>query len=602
MTLNFDYTNRDFASIKDALLERASLIFPEWTSRDPSDFGMLFVDLWAYMGDVLHYYVDKASKEAFLETATQRDSLLSIAKLLDYIPIGRTAAMSSIKLNATLSEATDASPILIPAGTRFLATPLNEGAEKVVFTLDNNIAFNTSGTPVSGYDTYQKTTLVTAQLIEGEIFSESFTSNGQLSQKFTLGNTGVVHSSIRVDVFEGVSGTAIRYGQVERLVEYPSTALVYSAEINSDDSSTLQFGNGVHGKIPTNNALVSIVYRRSRGSAGNVNPNAIKEFESLSNNLGPSYDGIVITPNTSRAFGGSNSESAASLKNNIPAAFRSQDRAVSLQDYVDLTLRVPGIVKATAKVNVGKLAKRGGITNKVLSASVATLTTSSAHGLSVGDVIAIFGVGDPFDGTFVVKTGSSGSSLLYDVASTNVTSASVSSSASYINAQVEILALTPQDSYDGTLAEGPTTSPLYLSSSYRDLIYEYLRPREMIGVNSVVMPTVSLHSVKIECEVAIQPAYIQDTVVDNVKSAIKELFVFDSASFGQQITLGALYRVIMNVDGVDYVNISKFTTGNVGGIDTISASPSVQGVKADDTKLLLLSEVTVNGSGGITEV
>lgn len=599
MTLSFDYTNRDFASIKDALLERATLIFPEWTSRDQSDFGMLLVDLWAYMGDVLHYYVDRASREAFLETATQRDSLLSIAKLLDYIPIGRTAAVSSIKLNATASEATDASPILIPAGTRFLATPLVEGAEKVVFTLDRDIAFNVTGTPVTGYDTYQKSATVTIPVVEGEIFSESFTSNGLATQKFTLDKTGVVHSSIRVDVFEGIGGNAVRYGNVERLVEYPSTALIYSVDLNSDDSSTLNFGNGVHGKIPTNNALINIVYRRSRGSAGNVAPNAIKEFESLTNNLGPSYDGIVIIPNTSRAFGGSDSESAASLKNNIPAAFRSQDRAVSLQDYIDLTLRVPGVVKTTAKVNVGKTAKRGTITNKVLSASVATLTTDSAHGLSVGETVAIFGVGEPFDGTFVVKTGSSGSSLLYDVASASVASASVSAG-TYMNAQVEILALTPQDTYDGTLAEGATTSPLYLSSSYRDLIYEYLRPREMVGVNSVVMPSVSLQNVKIECDIAVVPAYIQDKIIDNVKSAVRTLFTFDSVSFAQKITLGELYRLIMNVSGVDYVNVTKFTTAT-SGIDLISASPNVYGVQAEDTKLLLLTEITVNGSGGITE-
>jgi len=599
MTLSFDYTNRDFASIKDALLERATLIFPEWTSRDQSDFGMLLVDLWAYMGDVLHYYVDRASREAFLETATQRDSLLSIAKLLDYIPIGRTAAVSSIKLDATLSEATDASPILIPAGTRFLATPLVEGAEKVVFTLDRDTAFNVSGTPVTGYDTYQKSSLITVPVIEGEIFSESFTSNGLATQKFTLNKTGIVHSSIRVDVFEGAGGNAIRYGNVERLVEYSSTSLVYSVDLNANDSSTLNFGNGVHGKVPTNNALISIVYRRSRGSAGNVGPNAIKEFESLTNNFGPSYDGIVITPNTSRAFGGSDSESAASLKNNIPAAFRSQDRAVSLQDYIDLVLRVPGIVKATAKVNVGKTAKRGVVTNKVLSASVATLTTSSAHDLSVGDTIAIFGVGEPFDGTFVVKTGSSGSSLLYDVASANVSSASVAAG-TYMNAQVEILALTPQDIYDGTLAEGATTSPLLLSSSYRDSIYEYLRPREMIGVNSVVLPSISLQNVKVECDVAILPAYIQEKVVDDVRLAIKDLFTFDAVTFSQKITLGELYRIIMNVSGVDYVNITKFTTAT-SGIDTISSSPSVYGVQAENTKLLLLTNVMINGSGGITE-
>lgn len=597
----FDYTSRDYLSIKNDLLARASEIFPEWTSRDSSDFGMLLVDLWSYMGDVMHFYIDRASKEAFLETATQRESLLAIANLLDYIPIGRTAAVSTIRLNAAQSLATDTSPVLIPAGTRFLATPLVEGASKVVFTSNEDIAFNVTGTQVAGYTTYPKSTIASLSLIEGEIFTESFTSNGQLGQRFTLSKTGVVASSVVVDVYEGVGGIAVRYGLVDRLIENTSTAPVYAIDLNADDSSTLVFGNGVHGKVPTNNALVNVTYRRSRGAAGNVDAAAIKEFESLTNGVGPSYDGIVVLPNQSRAFGGSDAESAASLKVNIPASFRSQDRAVSLQDYIDLVLRVPGIVKTTAKVNVGKNAIVGNITNKAISASVATLTTNGNHGLTVGETIAVFGVGEPFDGTFVVKTGSTGSSLKYDLNAANVTSASVAASATYMNAQVEIYALTPQDIYDG-LATSPTVSPLRLSDVYRDFIYAYLRPRELVGVNSVVQPTVVLDSVKIACDISVLPTYVQDSVVENVRVAIKELFTFDNISFGQRITLGDLYRTILSVDGVDYTNISRFTKTSNNVIDTISINPAVQGIKADDLRLPLLTTLVVNANGGIANI
>lgn len=595
----FDYTSRDYAAIRDDLLARASLVLPEWTSRDPSDFGILLVDLWAYVGDVLHYYVDRAAKEAFLETATQRDSLLAIASLLDYIPVGRTAARTSIQLNAANSLATDANPILIPAGTRFLAKSLVDGADDVVFLSIQNVAFNVSGTLVSGYSTYPKATVATVLLTEGEIFTESFTSNGSLSQRFTLSRTGIVSNSLTVTVGEGIGGSSIEYGQVTRLIEYTGTDPVYAAELNADDSTTLVFGNGVSGKVPTTNAVVTITYKRSRGAAGNVNANAVKEFESYTNPYGPSYDGIVIVPNTSRAFGGSDSESATSLRTNIPASFRSQDRAVSLQDYIDLSLRVPGIVKATADVVVGAQAKRGIITDKSLSASVATLTTATNHGLTVGETIAIFGVDDTFDGTYVVKTGSSGTSLLYDLNSASVASASVSASATYMNAQVKIYALTPQDQYDGTLAVSPTTSPIALANEYRDVLYEYLRPREMIGVNSVVMPSVALNEVRITCDVSVLPTFVQARVVDDVEDAIKTLFTFDLASFGQKITLGDLYRIVLDVPGVDYVNISRFTTTSGTVIDTISVSPSVQGVKATATSLLLLKDLTINGSGGI---
>jgi hypothetical protein len=115
----FDYTSRDYFSIKEDLLARAEQVLPEWTSRDSSDFGMLLIDLWAYMGDILHYYVDKAAQESFLETSTQRESILALANILDYIPAGRTPAQSSITLNALTSAATNENPILRPKYTRF---------------------------------------------------------------------------------------------------------------------------------------------------------------------------------------------------------------------------------------------------------------------------------------------------------------------------------------------------------------------------------------------------------------------------------------------------------------------------------------------------
>jgi hypothetical protein len=598
----FDYTNRDYISIRNDLLNRASVVFPEWTSRDNSDFGMLFVDLVSYMGDILHYYVDQAARESFLETATRRSSLLAIASLLDYIPHGRTAAQTSITLNATNSLATDATPILIPANTKFTARPLVETADSVVFTSNQAIAFNATGTPVAGYVTYAKTTPALLSLTEGEFFTETFTSNGQISQTYTISKTGVVKSSLVVSVAEGVLGASVPYTQIDRLIESTNSDKVYVASIEADDSVVISFGNGIHGKIPSTNAVVTITYRRSRGSAGNVEANAVTAFYSLSNAFGPTYDGIVITPNTTRAFGGSDSESIISLKTNIPASFRSQDRAVSLQDYEELTLRVPGIVKTKAEIVTGATAKQGVITNKAKTSSVATLTTSANHGLSAGEYVGVFNVDDTFDGTYVITGTPTPTSFTYALVSASVASASVASTATYKNAQVKIYALTAQDTYDGTLPVSPTTSPLTLDTNYRDLIYDYIAPREIVGVNSLVIPSVALDLVKITCNVSVLPSYIQDAVKEDVEIAIKALFEFDDVSFGQTITLGTLYRAILDVDGVDYVSVSRFTTGASNVIDTASLIPAVEGVQASANRLLLLSQLSVTASGGVASV
>ena len=598
----FDYTNRDYTSIRNDLLNRASVVLPEWTSRDSSDFGMLFVDLVSYMGDILHYYVDQAAGESFLETATRRSSLLAIASLLDYIPHGRTSAQTSITLNATNSLATDVSPILIPANTKFTANPLVETADSVLFTSNRAIAFNDTGASIAGYTTYAKTVPAILSLTEGEFFTETFTSNGQVSQRYTLSKTGVVTESIVVSVAEGVLGADVPYSQVTRLIENTNSDKVYVANIEADDSVVLQFGNGIHGKIPATNAAVSITYRRSRGSAGNVEANSVTAFYSLSNAFGPTYDGIVITPNTTRAFGGSNSESIISLKSNIPTSFRSQDRAVSLQDYEDLVLRVPGIIKTKAEVVSGATAKQGVVTLKAKSATVATLTTSSAHGLTVGEYVGVFDVDDTFDGTYVVASTPSSTTFTYSLVSASVASASVASTATYKNAQVKIYALTPQDAYDGTLVSSPTTSPLTLDANYRDFIYDYISPREIVGVNSLVLPSVTLDLVKVTCNVSVLPSYIQDAVKEDVEIAIKALFEFDDVSFGQTVTLGTLYRAILDVDGVDYVSVSRFTTGSSNVIDTASLIPAVEGVQAATNRLLLLSQLSVTASGGVASV
>ena len=108
----FDYTSRDYLSIRQDLLSRAADLIPEWTSRAPSDFGVMLVDLWSYTGDILHYYIDKAAAETYLGTATRTESVLAIANLLDYRPLFQTAAEGTVVVGATNSNHSDT--IVIP--------------------------------------------------------------------------------------------------------------------------------------------------------------------------------------------------------------------------------------------------------------------------------------------------------------------------------------------------------------------------------------------------------------------------------------------------------------------------------------------------------
>lgn len=597
--MKFDYTNRDYASIREDLLSRASETIPEWTSREATDFGMVFVDLWAYLGDTLHYYLDRVAQEAFLETATQRSSVLALASLLDYKAQGVSNATTVIYINPSESICTDENPVLIPRNTRFVGKSPYDNSD-VIFLSQSPIAINVSGTNVPNYVTYSKSGgNIRVPLTEGEVYTESYTSINGSNQQIILNQPNVVGRSITVTVNEGPGGSSVSYSQIERLIDATGTDLVYSTRITSDDYTILTFGNNANGKVPTTNSVITVTYRTSRGAEGNVSANTITDFESLDASVGAGYDGLVIIPNTTKAFGGANPESIEILRKNITSSFRSQDRAVSLTDYQDLTLRTSGVVKAKAVLN-NVAAKQVNITNKELSASVAHLTTGSSHTFSVGETIAVFNIDDTFNGTFVVKTGSTGTDLYYDVNSASVASASVSDG--YVrNAQVKVYALGNIDDYDGTVSVDPTTGPLALDTEVRDTIYEYLDPRSMVGVNMVVMPEVELNEVSIKFTLNVLPNYVRDAIEEDVALAVKDMFSFENVDFNQTITLGELYQTILAVDGVQYATVQEFTTGLVDDvIDVVGSDPVVSGVRSGQASLLLLKNIVITSSGGIT--
>ena len=130
-----DYTSRDYLSIRDDLINLIPTFAPDWTNRDESDFGIAILQMFAYMGDLMSYYVDRSANEAFISTASKRSSILRQAALLDYQPTLRNAA----RVTLTFSNST-ASSITVPAGTQIATSTTATGEEvPIYFELDNAV-------------------------------------------------------------------------------------------------------------------------------------------------------------------------------------------------------------------------------------------------------------------------------------------------------------------------------------------------------------------------------------------------------------------------------------------------------------------------------
>ena len=108
-----DYTSRDYMGMMNSLLIYASQAFPDWSPQSQGDIGVMLLELFAYIGDINSYYTDRVMQEAYLPTATQRQSLLNIAGLLGYVPSNGTPATGTV----TFQTDNPGSAVVIPEGT-----------------------------------------------------------------------------------------------------------------------------------------------------------------------------------------------------------------------------------------------------------------------------------------------------------------------------------------------------------------------------------------------------------------------------------------------------------------------------------------------------
>src|SRR5580692_6099194 len=117
-----DYTNKDFQSLRQAMLGLARYRLPEWTDQSPSDLGSVLVDLFAYMGDVILYYQDRIANESFLQTAVERRSVLNMLRLVGYELAPPVPSSAELTIVFNKPPAGSSTVVTIPQGAQFSST------------------------------------------------------------------------------------------------------------------------------------------------------------------------------------------------------------------------------------------------------------------------------------------------------------------------------------------------------------------------------------------------------------------------------------------------------------------------------------------------
>ena len=335
-----DYTSRDYSSILSDITTLIPAFSPAWTNRDPADFGMTMLELFAYMGDLLNYYIDRAANESFITTATQRQNVLRLANLLGYTPVNTIASTVTLTFQNSTSSA-----ITVPALTK-VATSLvaNAATAQIIFETNTDVTVLAKVGSTNGSATVIATQGTT---VSDEILGAS---DGTANQSFQLSNTSVINDSVQIAI------NGVEYQKIEYLIDANSYDPVFSVVTNAEGITYVVFGDGVSGRIPPNGVQIYATYRVGGGTIGNVASNTIKYIISVPSGTIPA--GLTVAnqdisvSGDGAATGGSDEESTDSIRINAPLSIRAINRAVSLTDYAYLAVQTTGVSKAIASADV----------------------------------------------------------------------------------------------------------------------------------------------------------------------------------------------------------------------------------------------------------
>lgn len=341
-----DYTDKDYESLRRALLTFASLRLPEWTDRSPADFGMLMVDLFAYMGDVVLYYQDRLANEAFLGSAQERSSILAHLALIGYRLAPPVAALAELDL--TFDPGLPA--VVIASGTQFRTQGIEppqtfeytEPDLTIVLGSDQVEAQASGQLVYRGLPVRQGVTMPTRV-----IGSAGLDAN----QSFEVAPGPVIPESLVVEINEGAGW--VRWDRREsllydiaidgRVTLSTPQARHYMLEFDAGGGAQVRFGDGRFGRKPPQGAgNIRAGWMAGGSQAGNVPGGAIREALTVVPNL-------AAVTNPKAAAGGQDAEATEEARRFGPMAFRARNRAVTMADYEALAHQAGGVAKARAQ-------------------------------------------------------------------------------------------------------------------------------------------------------------------------------------------------------------------------------------------------------------
>jgi hypothetical protein len=315
-------TELDFDTIKSNLktfLNQQS----QFTDYDFEGSGLsVLLDLLAYNTHYNAYYLNMVANESFLDTALLRDSVVSHAKTLGYIPHSTRAPIARINLTANSATSTSGT-LTLPVGFNFLSNQIDSKSYNFVVLNETTATKANSSYYFENLDIY-----------EGQFATYSYIQNNSTNPKqiFTLQDSNIDTTTLKVVVSPSTTTTeTTTYSKVSDILDVGIDSEVYYIQESKGGQYQIYFGNDAVGKSLPDGAVVTVSYLVTNGTLANKANNFVT-VSSVVDSLSESLTNFILSP-VSSAAGGAIRESVDDIKFASSAQFSTQNRLVTLKDY-----------------------------------------------------------------------------------------------------------------------------------------------------------------------------------------------------------------------------------------------------------------------------
>jgi len=324
-----NFSNLDFNQVKQSLRDylQANSNFTDYDFEGSNLSTIL--DVLAYNTYITSYNANMVANEVFIDSATLRENVVSLAKNIGYLPRSRKSASATISFFIDTTNANPTPATITLKKGPVAATSANFGGQSLIFSIVDDITvpvFN----GIASFDNIV--------VYEGVLLTSNYTfTTRNPNQKFILPNSGVDTDLISVNVKNNQQSTSkIKYSLQQNLLDIDSNSKVFYLQEIEGERYEVFFGDGVFGKALEEGNFITIDYITSNGDTAN----GASQF-TFSGKLnyvknGVEYtvtSGISLVTTISPATGGENIESIDSIRKFAPQIYATQNRAVTPNDY-----------------------------------------------------------------------------------------------------------------------------------------------------------------------------------------------------------------------------------------------------------------------------